>query len=190
MSYEHHGSFKFGNTDMYEEFGIMILDAGMPDDLFIPEIRERKVEVPNRHGAYDFGAKYYNERELSLKCIAAESERIGINKENLRQYVREITYVLSKKSEIRLWNEPDKYYIGRLYDAVELTQLRNIGDEFTLTFICEPFAYGKTKTEQMPGLIYTSQYKGTAPTPTYIVIENVGSAAAVNLQIVQTIRRD
>lgn len=190
MSYTEHGSFKFGGTDMYDTFGIMILDAGMPDDLFIPEIRERKVEVPNRHGKYDFGATYYNERELTLKCIAAEPERLKMGKENLRQYVREITYVLSKKSEIRLWNEPEKYYIGRLYNSVELTQLRNLAEEFTLTFICEPFAYGQTYTKIFTNK-YIPEYNGTIATPTYIILRNTASSGNVtNIKITQVDRRE
>lgn len=191
MSYAEHGSFKFGNTDMYDTFGIMILDAGMPDDLFIPGIRERKVEVPNRHGKYDFGAKYYDERELTLKCIAAEPERIGYTQENLRQYVREITYVLSKKAEIRLWNEPEKYYVGRIYDSSELTQLRNIANEFTLTFICEPFAYGETFSVPFVNGLLTPNYRGTAPTTTYIIIRNTASSGNVtNIKITQTDREE
>ncbi len=191
MGYEDHGSFKFGSTDMYDRFGIMILDAGMPDDLFIPEIRERKVEVPNRHGKYDFGAHYYNERELTLKCIAAEPERIGYSQENLRQYVREITYVLSKKAQIRLWNEPEKYYVGRIYDSTELTQLRNIANEFTLTFICEPFAYGETYSVPFVNNTYLPNYKGTAPTTTYIIIRNTSSKKSVsNIKIIQTDKQE
>lgn len=195
MGYENHGSFKFGSTDMYEKFGIMILDAGMPDDLFIPSIRERKVEVPNRHGSYDFGAQYYNERELTLRCIAAEPERIGYTNQNLRQYVREITYVLSKKAEIRLWNEPEKYYIGRIYDATELTQLRSLANEFNITFICEPFAYGETHTvtfakpNQIPE--YVPNYQGTAPASTYIVIRNIASSGNVtNIKITQVDKQE
>ena len=189
--YQNHGSFKFGNTDMYDTFGIMLIDSGMPEDLFIPSIRERKVEVPNRHGSYDFGAKYYNERELTLKCIAAEPERVGFSMANIRQYVREITYVLSKKAEIRLWNESEKYYVGRLYDATDLIQLRDLADEFELHFICEPFAYGETMTKPFYNRQYIPDYQGTAPTSTYIVIRNTASSGNVtNIKITQIDRKD
>lgn len=183
MSYTEHGSFKFGNTDMYDTFGIMLLDTGVPNDAFIPAIRERKVTIPLRHGAYDFGAKYYNERQLELNCITANP----VDKSQLRNYIREVTYVLSKKSEIRLWNEPDKYYIGRIYDETALQQLRDVANAFTLTFVCEPFAYGQTKTEPFTNLSYIPSYNGTAPTPTYIVIRNVAvSGNVTNIKITMT----
>lgn len=183
MSYIEHGSFKFGTTDMYDTFGIMILDTGMPSDLFIPSIRERKVTVPLRHGQYDFGAKYYNERRLELNCITANP----VDKSQLRSYIREVTYVLSKKSEIRLWNESDKYYIGRLYSETPLVQLRDLANEFTLTFTCEPFAYGNTFTERFDSnLQIIPEYDGTASASTYIVITNVGDRPVSNIQIKQT----
>lgn len=180
------GSFKFGPTDMYEAFGIQILDTSVPDDLLLPEIRPRKITIPLRHGEYDYGAKYYKERPLTLNCVTTQAETEG----EFRAFAREIAYVLSKKDQIRIWNEPDKYYVGRIEKEITLTQLRDVGNVFTLDFTCEPFAYGETKTEQMPSLVYLPEYKGTGSTPTYIVIENTGETAAVNIQITQTIRKD
>ncbi len=117
-------SFKFGTTDMFQRFGIML--TGEPEDVLLPALRPRKVKIPNRHGEYDFGAKYYEERGLKLPCTTVKTrDRIS---------VREISYLLSKKSEIRVWNEPEKYYIGRIYDATVLNQIRNIGNEFDLVF--------------------------------------------------------
>lgn len=187
MSYTEHGSFKFGSTDMYDTFGIMLLDTGMPEDLFIPAIRERKVTVPMRHGQYDFGAKYYNERRLTLNCITAEP----IDKTQLRSFIREVTFVLSKKSEIRLWNEPDKYYVGRLYDEVGLQQLRDLANAFSLVFTCEPFAYGRTFTKVFDSnLEYIPEYDGTASAPTYIVITNTGNIPVTNIQIKQIDKKE
>lgn len=173
-------SFLFGSTDMFQRFGIQLTEDGLPKDVLIPELRPRKVTIPQRSGAYDFGAKYYNERSIQIECVTVRS--------GTRDDAREMAYVLSKKSEIRFWNETDKYYIGRVYQAPGLEVLRNIGNRFSLTFLCEPFAYGVTKTEGMTDLFYLPNYKGTAPTPTYIVIENTGSIPATNIQIVQTNR--
>ena len=186
-SYINHGSFKFGSVDMYEKFHLKIMDASMPGDAFLPGLRERKVEVPNRHGKFDFGAKFYNERSVVLQCIVDGA--MNTSEMSLRAYAREIAYVLSRKDEIRIWNEPDKYYIGRIYQEIQLTQVRDLGNVFTIEFVCDPFCYGETKTEPMTDLFYLPEYKGTAPTPTYIVIENVGEHAAVNVQIVQTDRK-
>ncbi len=175
-------SFMFNGIDMYDRFGLMIADNGMPQDVLLPGLRPRKVTVPLRSGSFDFGAHYYDERGLAINCVTV--------KKGSRDDAREMAYILSKKSEIRFWNEPDKYYVGRIYESPPLDILRNVGNQFSLTFVCEPFAYGASHTEQMPSLVYTTTYKGTAPTPTYIVIENTGNANAVNIQIVQTNRKE
>lgn len=170
-------SFTFGGVDMYERFGIMLQNE--PQDVILPPLRSRKVLVPQRHGAYDYGAKYYDERGLQLDCVTIRT----LNRED----VREISYLISRKSELRIWTEPDKYYVGRIYDSEALKQLRNIGNKFTLTFILEPFAYGVTKTEPFTnGRNYVPEYKGTAPTPTYIIIHNTAvSGNVTNLKITQ-----
>lgn len=175
-------SFLFGTTDMYQAFGISIAENGLPDDVLKPPLRERKVVVPMRNGAYDFGAHWYDERPLSVTCVTVRS--------GTRDDAREMAYILSKKAQIRFWNEPDKYYMGRIYSAPGLEILRKVGNRFTLDFILEPFAFGEVVSEDFINGKYTPNYKGTAPTPTYIVITNTGRGNATNLQIVQSIRRE
>lgn len=181
-TWQNKGSFLFGDTDMYQAFGIQIADNGEPQDVLLPDLRSRKVTIPMRSGSYDYGAKYYDERPIGITCVTVKA--------GTRDDAREMAYILSKKAQIRFWNEPDKYYIGRVYQAPGLEVLRNVGNRFSLVFICEPFAYGETTTEQMPSRVYLPEYNGTAPTPTYIVIENVGATNAVNIQIVQTNRKE
>lgn len=176
------GSFLFGTTDMFERFGIKMTEYSIPKDVLLPQLRARKQTIPQRHGAYDYGAKYYDERAIEIECIT--------NRAISRDETREIAYILSKKTEIRFWTEPEKYYIGRVYEAPELEQLRNVGNRFPLIFICEPFAYRNTLTETFTNLRYIPSYAGTAPTPTYIVIENTGTRNAVTIQITQSIRRE
>ena len=100
-------SFQFGTTDMFQRFGIQISDDGMPGDVLKPQLRARKVTVPLRNGAYDYGANYYDERPFTINCVTVRAGN--------RDDAREMAYILSKKSQLRLWNEPDKYYIGRIY---------------------------------------------------------------------------
>ena len=182
FTYIDKSSFLFGTTDMYQTFGISIAENGLPDDVLKPPLRERKVVVPMRNGAYDFGAHWYDERPLSVTCVTVKA--------GTRDDAREMAYILSKKSQIRFWNEPDKYYMGRIYSAPGLEILRKVGNRFTLEFVLEPFAYGEAVSEPFVNRRYKMNYKGTAPTPTYIVIENTGSGNARNIQIVQSIRRE
>ena len=177
------GSFLFGTTDMFVTFGIKLADNSTPEDVLIPGLRSRKQTIPLRHGAYDYGARYYEERRLNVECVT--------NRVITRMDVREIAYILSKKSEIRFWNEPEKYYIGRVYNPPTLEQLRNVGNHFELEFICEPFAYRQTLTRFFTNNKYIPEYDGTASTPTYIVLTNTSATAQVkNIRITQTIKRE
>lgn len=182
FSYLNKSSFVFNGTDMYQRFGIQLV--GEPEDVIQPGLRSRKTTIPNRSGAYDFGARYYEERLLTLSCVTTRAvERAG---------VREISYLLSKKGTIRIWNEPDKYYIGRIYDAIALEQLRKIGNRFELRFVCEPFAYGATVQEEFGMRLELSgdnAYRGTASTPTRIEITNTGTRDAVGIRIMQVDRK-
>lgn len=161
-------SFQFGGVDMLEAYGIRCLGH----DFLLPKLRERKVVVPQRDGAYDLGARYYDERMLALAC---DSMR-GLT----RQELRELAYVLSRKSRLVLWDEPEKNYLGRIYDAAELEYVGRVGHSFQLTFVCDPFAYGRTVAEAMPTRM---DYRGTAATPVRIQITNTGTAAIAGIRI-------
>ena len=182
LNWQTKSSFLFGDTDMYERFGIMISDNGLPNDVLKPTLRERKVVVPLRNGAYDYGARYYEERPISVNCVTVRA--------GTRDDAREMAYILSKKSQIRFWHEPDKYYNGRVYSAPSLDVLRKVGNKFTLSFVLDPFAYGNVVSESFVNRKLTPNYRGTAPTPTYIVITNTGTTEARFIQIVQSIKRD
>ena len=170
-------SFLFGSTDMYTTYGIQLTQDSIPQDVLLPGLRERKVTVPLRSGAYDYGAHYYDERAIQIECVTTRVLS--------RAQSRDIAYTLSKKSSIRFWTEPEKYYTGRIYQAPNLEQIRNIGFRFPLVFICDPFAVGETVEDTFTGNRYVPNYIGTAPSPTYIIIENTGSRNAVNIQIKQ-----
>lgn len=178
------GSFLFGTTDMYATFGIKLTEDSIPEDVLFPVIRSRKVTIPQRHGTYDYGAQYYNERQVKIQCVT--------NRTITREESREIAFILSKKSEIRFWTEPEKYYVGRVYEAPSLEQLRNVGNRFSMTFTCEPFAYGLIKTENFTnGRTYIPNYPGTAATSTYIVIRNAAASGNVsNIKITQVDREE
>ena len=61
---------------------------------------------------YDYGAKNYEERLITIICI--------LTKKLTRAETREIAYWLSRKGRLTLWDEPDKYYIAEIYDSVDI----------------------------------------------------------------------
>ena len=171
------GSFLYGETDMFDRFGLRITDNGFPKDVLMPDLRPRKITLPLRHGSYDYGGKYYDERTIAQTCVTTKTIS--------RKDIREIAYILSKKDKIRFWHDPDLYYIGRVYAAPTLEMLRNIGCRFTLNFICDPFAYGEDITGTFSGTRYVPDYQGTAPTPTIITLTNTGDTMIHNITLTQ-----
>ena len=176
----HKFSFEFGNVDMFTAYGFRIRKRHR---LLKPPLRERKLIIPEKSGAYDFGAKYYDEISYLVECDTI--------KQLSEADKREIAYLLSFKNRITFWDEPDKYYIGRIYDAAEIEKVGGIGTYFPLTFICDPFAYGETKNEIVPtNGVLTPNYAGTAETPTRIEIQNNGSSTTATVQITIRKRRE
>lgn len=161
-------SFTFRGVCMLQAFGIRCI----AHDVLLPPLRPRRVTLPLRSGSYDFGAKYYDDRMLSLDCDSLCALTRG--------QLRELSLLLSKKGPICLYGEPDKHYLGRLYDAEALKSLGRAGHVFTLSFACDPFAYGKTVSGWMPEKI---GYEGTARTGARVQITNAGDVPLLGLRV-------
>lgn len=168
-------SFVFRGVDMLATYGVRCISS----DPLLPELRPRKIEVPGRDGAYDYGAAHYVERIITLHCDSMRSLR--------REELREVALLLTAKGPLVLWDEPDKYYIGRIYRQTELRYIGMVGHEFDLTFVCDPFAYGKTVNGPLETRI---QYAGTARTPTRIQITNTGNTTITSIKMRVRERRD
>jgi len=178
-------TFNFNNKNSKKDFGII----GTSYDVIFPKKRERKQIIPMRDGAYDFGAEWYDERIVRVTCKWFNP----IANDLTRSDIRGIAAWLSKKGKLELAVEPDKYYIGELYDPAELIAhydySRGIGTtdgSFELNFICEPHAYGTTKLIQLFSDTAIS-YAGSATTPTVLTIKNTGTTNINSIQI--TVRR-
>jgi len=152
-------------------------------DVFAPPKRARKVQIPHRDGAYDYGAKNYEERILSLECL--------LTRETTRADFREIIYQLSQKRNITLWSEPDKYYVGELYESPDVNVwFRDKRREFTLNFICEPFAYKIVNSVPIVTGTNVIPYNGTAETPVLLILRNPNPVSVSNITITAMIERD
>ena len=165
-------SFSFGTYNSVDDWGIMVIGH----DTFLPPKRSRKISIPGRSGAYDYGAKNWDERTVRLECVLMRQMK--------KEEFREIVYLLSKKGRLRLWNEPEKYYMAELYDSPNvddfyLEEMR----EFELAFVCEPFAYGENVTTAIADGRNRIAYKGTAETPAVIVLRNASDDEIANVTI-------
>lgn len=165
-------SFSFGTYNSVDDWGIVVIGH----DTFLPPKRSRKINIPGRSGAYDYGAKNWDERTVRLECVLMRQMK--------KEEFREIVYLLSKKGRLRLWNEPDKYYVAELYDSPNvddfyMEEMR----EFELSFVCEPFAYGSILTVPLASGRNRVNYGGTAETPAVIVLKNTSESEATNVTI-------
>lgn len=169
-----YGSFKFGNVDMYETFGLRVTDCDY--DYLSPVPRERKMEIPLRSGSYRFEEKYHEERQILLS-VRSEVEQ-G------RDFWREVSFVLDKTANLYIYSEPDKYYTGRIYDPSQLKRVRNTAMDFDLVFTCMPYAYGLATTENFTNGVYYPSYHGTVNSPTIITIKNTGRVPVSGIRII------
>ena len=165
-------SFSFGKYNSVNDWGIMVV----AHDTFIPSKRARKIVIPGRSGSYDYGAKNWDERGIRLECT--------LMRKMSKSEFREIVYALSKKRQLRIWNEPDKFYVAELYDPADVIEYYlEAAREFELDFIAEPFAYGETVIQPIKSGVNTIQYKGTAAAPCTIILKNTSTTTAKNITI-------
>lgn len=86
----HDFSFEFDGTDMFAAYGFRIRKKHA---VLKPSLRERKVVIPGRSGAYDFGANTYDELTLLVECDSIRQ----LSKSDLR----ELSLLMSRKGKIR-----------------------------------------------------------------------------------------
>lgn len=165
-------SFTFGRYNSADDWGIKVIAT----DTLMPPKRARKIVIPGRSGSYDFGANAYDERTLRMRCI--------LERQISKAELREIVYHLAKKDRLTLWNEPDKYYIAELYNEAEVLDFPlEMFREFTLDFICDPFAYRTAVTLPLKAGMNPIAYRGTAETPCVIVLRNDGETDIQNITL-------
>lgn len=165
-------SFSFGGYNSLADWGMRVVKY----DTLTPKKRSRKVQIPMRSGMYDFGARCWDERTVRIECV--------LEQKITRAQLREIAGALSRKGRLVLWDEPDKHYIGELYDPSEITDYYDEAmRELTLSFACEPFAYGRTVTVPIHSGENRVEYRGTADTPCVIVLRNLPGTGAQNITI-------
>jgi len=116
------------------EFGLAVKSKNRQ---LLPTSNDIYVDIPGRHGSFHFPG------ELQDRVIELECAFVGTSRENLREKARQIAAWLytKEKAVLSFDDEPGKYYYAKLDGAINLEQLFVLAT-FTLTFRCEPLAYG------------------------------------------------
>ncbi|MDK2801076.1 MAG: hypothetical protein PWQ70_2695 [Clostridiales bacterium] len=159
--------FTFNNKHC-SEFGIYIQTRNIP---LLPSQRVSEETVIGRDGSYKF-EEGYNDKIIEIDCSFLESD---FNKR--RQKLREIAGWLSQKGELIFDNEADKAYIGKIYNQIDL-EMYSTFDQFTLIFVCEPFAYSRWDNSELlqyytKGFEIDGQYIGYMQTTFNNITSNI-----------------
>lgn len=165
-------TFNFRGKNSFDDFGIY---ATVADPMFAPK-RARKVEIPDVHGAIDFGTIAFGEKDIPVRCWLVN--------EMTRAQFRDVAAWLSGKGQLIFSDEIDKYYIAEIFSMpkVDLETLNRM-KYFDLMFVAEPFAYGENKNVPLQNGLNIINYEGTAETPVIITIINNGDEPIMNIQI-------
>ena len=135
--------FEFDGLNSHVEFQLIFKSIDRP---ILPTMRKREMVTPGKHGTYDFGLNTYDKRIISVLI-----QYVGATLGDLRLHARDIAAWLSQTShkELIFSDEPDKYYLAKIYDPVGLENFFLLG-KATIQFECQPFAlYVVTSAEDV-----------------------------------------
>jgi len=126
-------TFSFNSIDSYADFQIVSKSVDRP---ILPSLTKREISVPGKQGTYDFGGGTYENRIVSV-----DIQFVGTSFNDLRLRARNIAAWLSQTTykELIFLDEPDKFYLARIYDPVSLENFFRLG-KATVQFECRPFA--------------------------------------------------
>lgn len=103
--------------------------------IFLPALNVEYEQVPGRNGSIEF-----NDNTRQDIVIEVDIAILGDSKQEVMANARAIEYWLSQKGQLSFWDEPQRFYIGRIVNQIPLERQVAWGD-VTLLFRCEPFAY-------------------------------------------------
>lgn len=138
----------------------------------LPETNDRYIQVPGRQGSIHFP------RELADRRIELDCAFVGSSLADIRAKVRDIAAWLhtDDRANLNFDDEPGKSYKGKLASAVDLDHTGRLG-QFSLTFICEPLAYGEQITVDFVSDTAIVANAGSYQTPAIIEATFTGDAS-------------
>jgi predicted phage tail component-like protein len=138
----------------------------------LPEPNDSYVQVPGRQGSILFP------RELADRRIDVDCAFVGTSLANIRTKARDIAAWLytNDRANLSFDDEPGKNYKGKLSAAVDFDHIGKMG-QFSLSFACEPLAYGSEVTTNFANDSATVANAGTYSAPAIIEATFTGAAS-------------
>ena len=129
----------------------------------LPEPNDSYVQVPGRQGSIHF-PRELADRRIDIDCAFVEPSLADI-----RTKARDIAAWLhtDDRANLSFDDETGKTYKGKLASAVDFDHIGKMG-RFSLTFVCEPLAYGTEATTNFANDSATVANAGTFPAPAII----------------------
>ena len=129
----------------------------------LPEPNDRYIQVPGRQGSILFP------RELADRRIELDCAFVGSSLADIRAKARDIAAWLhtDDRANLSFDDEAGKTYKGKLASAVDFDHIGKMG-RFSLSFVCEPLAYGSEATTNFTGDSATVANSGNYPAPAII----------------------
>ena len=148
-----------------------------------PARKGKLVDIPGAHGKLFQDEGVYDRILVSLRCIAPDNDNIDA-----------VNAWLSGSGELIFGDEPNRAYHARITKEFSRSNRnpRLRGQEFTVTFDCEPFRYRAKDTEKDEDTVYIvetnegtviSQKKNNETIP-LIGIDNPGTVASAPMIII------
>lgn len=123
----------------FDELGLVLLKTTQIP--ILPSTRDQTVQIPGRHGAYDFGADS-GPRQFNLECAIKADTRQELTKK-IRALVAHLidTNGRPRTLELIFDEEPEKFYYVRYAGSISLERIANVG-RFVLPLVAyDPFAH-------------------------------------------------
>ena len=129
----------------------------------LPQPNDRYIQVPGRQGSILFP------RELADRRIELDCAFVGSSLADIRAKARDIAAWLNvtDRANLSFDDETGKTYKGKLASAVDFDHIGRMG-QFSLSFACEPLAYGSEATTSFTGDSAAVANSGNYPTPAII----------------------
>lgn len=134
------GAFSFNNVES-STYSLVCKSVRRP---LLPAVKIRRIQPVGVSGVYDF-----DENEYEMRTVSMRITYVGTDYTELRTRARSIAAWLSLGtwSKLIIEDEPDKYYLGKVTDEINLTGLWESGTA-EITFDCQPFAYSVTEESE------------------------------------------
>jgi len=149
------GAFSFNNIES-STYSLVCKSIKRP---LLPAVKVRQIQPVGVSGVYDF-----DENEYEMRTVTMRISYVGTDYTELRTRARSIAAWLSVAawSKLIINDEPDKYYLGKVTEEIDLVGLWESGTA-EITFGCQPFAYSVTEESEEVDLTSSGSLVFTNP---------------------------